>query len=888
MGSARTPPWHSLPVDEVRRRFGTGPGGLASSAVEEGRRIHGPNRLAETPPTPWWAILARQFAGAVVLLLAAAAAVALVVGDYAEAVAIGAVLALNAALGFAVEWRARRAMDALLRGDVPEARVVRDGVRTRVSSADLVPGDLIELEAGDAVPADARLVEASGLRTVEAALTGESVPADKSVDPVDPGTPLPDRRSMVYLGTTAAAGAGSAVVVATGVRTRLGEVGRLLAGVEPGRSPLERRLDALGHRLIVVSLGIAVVVVGLGVLRGFPWGRMIETGLALAVAAVPEGLPAVATIALAVGLARMARRNALVRRLSAVEALGSTTVVCSDKTGTLTAGRMNVRRVRGLDLDVEVSGQGYDPRGALTSDGTPVGPRDHPGLARLVEVAALTPTATFDADTGAVVGDPTDAALLILAARAGRPRESVVADAGPIRVLPFSGDRLLGAAVGPEATWVKGAPHAVLAASSRVVGARGPIDLDEALRSRLAASEEELALEGYRVISLAWTSRPVDTLDDLTDLEFLGHAALLDPPADEVADTVARLRAAGIRTVMITGDHRATAEAVARELGMLDEGATVVDGAELAAADDADLRALTAEAGVYARTSPEDKLRIVAGLQDRGEIVAMLGDGVNDAAALRKADVGVAMGGRGTDLARETAAIVLEDDRFATVAAAVEEGRAVDDNIRKFAWYLFSCNLAEVLVLLGAGLTGLPLPLLPLQILWLNLVTDTFPALALAMEPAEPGLMRRAPRAPGAPLLSARFVGSLTFYAAAITAVTLAAWAWGLTRGEPGEAGAMAFSTLAFAQLFHLGNARRKRPVLALRDVVANRWALAAVPLVVGLQIAAVTWPPLQAVLDTRAPSARGWAVVIVLSLVPAVLGQVVEVVQLRRDRAAS
>ncbi len=883
MGASGTPHWHALTPDEVRSRLETGPGGLSSSDAARRLAVEGPNRLEIARPVPWWRILARQFAGAVVLLLAAAAVVAGVVGDVAEAVAIAAVLALNASLGFVVELRARRAMDALLRYDVPDARVVRDGEKQGIPAHELVPGDLVELEAGDAVPADARLVESRGLRAVEAALTGESVPVDKSSTAVEAAAPLPDRRSMLYMGTTAAAGAGQAIVVATGPRTRLGEVGRLLATVEPGRSPLERRLDALGHRLIGMTLLIAAVVVLLGVLRGAPWARMLETGLALAVAAVPEGLPAVATIALAVGLARMARRNALVRRLSAVEALGSTTVVCSDKTGTLTAGQMNVRRVVGLDYEVAVEGRGYEPTGSLQVDGRPEPEPRHPGFARLLEAAALTPTAAFDPETGAVVGDPTDAALGVLAARAGVTPETARGDGAAVEVLPFSGERLMSAAAGEGATWVKGAPHAVRAACTRVAGADGDMELADTHRRTLTDQEDALAREGFRVIALAWAPRRCAALDDVSDLVFLGHAALMDPPADEVAPTVARLRGAGIRTVMITGDHRATAEAVARELGMVEGDTAVVDGAELARTPDADLPGLVARAGVYARTSPEDKLRIVTALQARGEVVAMLGDGVNDAAALRKADVGVAMGLRGTDLARETAAIVLQDDRFATVAAAVEEGRAIDDNIRKFAWYLFSCNLAEILVLLGAGVVGLPLPLLPLQILWLNLVTDTFPALALALEPAEPGLMARRPRAPGAPLLSRAFVGSLSFYALTITAVTLGAWLWGLHGDDPAKAGTLAFTTLALAQLFHLGNARGRRPMVAPRDALANPWALAAVALVLGLQFAAVTWPPLQAVLDTRTPSPREWGLCLGLSLVPALVGQALEWTQARR-----
>jgi Ca2+-transporting ATPase len=879
--------WHALPAEEVCRHLGTGPSGITDAEADRRFREVGPNRLAPPEPVSWVRILARQFASVVVLLLAAAAGVAILVGDGLEAAAIGVVLALNSLLGFAVELRARQAMAALAAFEVPEARVIRGGRRAVLPAERLVPGDVIELEAGDAVPADARLLEGADLRAVEAALTGESIPVGKRVDAVAAHAALAERRSQVYTGTTVVAGAGRAVVVATGGATELGGIGRLIASVETTRTPLERRLDALGHRLVVLTLAIAATITGVGVLRGEPWGRMIETGIALAIAAVPEGLPAVATIALAVGLTRMARRNALVRRLGAVEALGSTTVVCTDKTGTLTAGLMSVRQLVLPHAELEIEGSGYEPAGRLLRDGAPASVDDDPALARLLEVAALTPTASIDPATREVTGDPTDAALLVLAARGGRARETLVADGEVLRTLPFSGEFLMSASVRGDETFVKGAPDRVIAASTRVMtrGALGPLTAE--IRRHMEHHNRAMADAGLRVIALAWRDRATPDLESLDDLVLLGLAGILDPPAAEVAETVALLKHAGIRTVMITGDQGATGAAVARELGVLDGDAHVVEGPVLAATADDALPQLVRTAAVYARTGPADKLRIVEALQEDGEIVAMLGDGVNDAAALRKADVGVAMGERGTDLARETAAIVLRDDRFATIGAAVEEGRVIDDNIRKFAFYLFSCNLAEVGVLLIAGVLGWPLPLLPLQILWLNLVTDTFPALALAMEPAEPGVMSRPPRAPRAALLSRRFVGSLAFYATLITGATLAAWVWGSARGDLDGARTLAFTTLAFAQLFHLGNARRRRPVLSPEAIVANRWALASVAVVVLLQVAAVAWAPLQRVLQTRPLSIQEWGVVAGLSILPAVVGQLVEVVQERRSRTS-
>lgn len=879
--------WHAQPAEAVLRALGSGPGGL--SAEEAAARLErvGPNALPRARPVRWYRILADQFTGLVVLLLAGAAGVSFLLGDPVEAAAIGAVLAVNAAIGFVVEWRARRAMEALLQYQVTRARVVRDGRVEAVDASFLVPGDLVELDAGDAVPADVRIVDAAELRTVEAALTGEPTPSDKSPDAVDPGAPLAERSGMAWMGTTVAAGRGRAVVVATGTATELGRIGDLIATVEAAATPLEERLEALGRRLVALTLGVAGLVVLAGVLRGTPWSRMVETGLALAIAAVPEGLPAVATIALAVGLGRMARRNVLVRRLAAVEALGSVTVVCTDKTGTLTAGEMTVVRLRTGGATFAVSGAGYVEPGEVRRDGAPRAGPDRVAD-RLFTAAALTHRATLDPDTGAVSGDPTDAALLVLARKGGA--EEAESDWPRRGELPFSSARLLGGSVhqGPDGRlhlFVKGAPGAVLDRCASVAGEEKHTPMDPAVRASLDETNTAWASEGLRVIALAQGESDGPDPGEPADLTFLGLVGISDPPAAGVAETVARFGEAGIRTVMITGDQRATAEAVARALGIGGAPIVSIDGAAVAALSDQELRERVPAVDVYSRVSPEDKLRVVSALQVRGEIVAMLGDGVNDAAALKKADVGVAMGGRGTDVARQTAAVVLQDDRFPTIAAGVEQGRVIFDNIRKFVFYLFSCNVAEVLVLLGAGVAGLAPPLLPLQILWLNLVTDTFPALALALEPGEADVMRRPPRAPDSPILSRSFVGALAFHATTITLATLGAYVWALTSGRVEAAGTVSFMTLALAQLFHLGNARSHDAVVSPVRALANRWAVAAVVLVLALQTATVTWMPLTALLDLVALDATAWAVVAGASLMPAVVGQGVDLIQGRRTR---
>jgi Ca2+-transporting ATPase len=856
-------PLHAETTAEALARLDTDPSGL--SDVEAARRLrhHGPNRLVAARPVSALAILRDQLTSVVVLLLVAAAAISLVLGERVEALAIAVVLVMNALIGFVTELRARRAMEALLQYDVPRALVVRSGQLRTIAAEDLVPGDIVQLDAGHAVPADARVIAETDLRVVEAALTGESLPVSKSADAVLPdGTPMADRVNMLYKGTTVAAGTGQAVVSATGAGTELGRIGALVGGLREERTPLERRLDTLGRRLVWLALGVAALVAALGAWQGAPLGLVIEMGIALAVAAVPEALPAVATIALAVGLRRMARANALVRRLPAVEALGSTTVICTDKTRTLTSGDMTVVRLW-------IGGDDIDLRSRRASS---------PAVARALEIAALAsrPQAAGPDDEGPA-GDPVDVAMLEAAAGHGIDRAALARDRPHAGLVPFSSERKFMASFhqvdGTLVAHVKGAPRKILSMCDRVLTATGEVPLDEPRRGELIAANEQLAGEGLRVLALASGAVPAATERAVHGLAFAGYAGLMDPPARGVKDTIARLRRAGLRTIMLTGDQRLTAEAIGRELGVLSGVEEAIDGAELDRLTGDQLVTRVGRIGAFSRITPEHKLSIVRALQTRGEIVAMLGDGVNDAAALKKADVGVAMGIRGTDVAKEAAAIVLQDDRFETVAAAVEQGRVIYDNIRKFVFYLFSCNVAEILVLLLAGLAGLPLPLLPLQILWLNLVTDTFPALALAMEPGDVEVMSRPPRDPQEAILSRRFLGSMLFYGLLITAATLAAFVWALARA-PERATTMAFMTLALAQVLHLGNARSVEPVLWPSRAVANLHALAAVALSVGLQLAALYTAPLAEVLHLVALRPVEWAVAVALGAVPAVIGQ--------------
>lgn len=880
--------WHALPSTAVLAALESGPDGLSASAAADRLRRAGPNEIPPPSPEALWRLALRQLRSAVAWLLLIAMGLALATGDAVDAIAIGLVLALNVAIGVGMEAGAHRALRALRSLETPRAIVIREGTHREVPARELVPGDVIAIDEGAIIPADARVLDAADLRVAEALLTGESVPVDKvAAPPVDPAAPLPDRRTMLYRGTAAVAGRGRAVVVATGGRTELGRLGLLAEAVRPSRTTLERKLDGLGGQLAAMAVVLALLVVALMLWRGAGSRDLLQMGIALAVATVPEGLPVVATIALALGVHRMARRRALVRHLPSVEGLGSTTVVCADKTGTLTAGAMTATSLWCDDRTWRVTGAGFGPQGRFEpEDGGAGGPvASDRALRVLVACAARTARASVEERDGIwqALGDPTDAALVTLVAKAGVDRQRELRDAPLVRDVPFTSARLYSASVHAEAggerrTWVKGAPRVVLEHCGRWMTRDGPAPLDDATLDRVLAANDRFATRGERVLALAAGAEEPAGASERADgppggLTLLGLVGMTDPPAPGVPEALAALRGAGVRAVMVTGDQRGTADAVARALGMLRPGDESLDARDLAAMDDETLGARAGRAAVFSRVSPEDKLRIVGALQRRGELVAMLGDGVNDAAALRQADVGVAMGRRGTDVAREAADVVLEDDRFPTIIAALEEGRVIFDNLRKFILYLVSCNLAEMLTLVALPLAGLPVPFTPLQILWLNLVTDVIPALALAAEPGDAAIMRRPPRPPREPILGRGVAASALGHALLLAAVTVAAYALALPRQAP-AAGTIAFLTLAAAQVLHLGNARSARPVLSIRAATANPWALAAVVICAGLLLASVNVPSLAALLDLRPVAPGAWLVALAFAAIPAIAGQ--------------
>jgi Ca2+-transporting ATPase len=785
------------------------------SAAEAARRLveHGRNELARDEAASRWRLLARQLASPMVWLLVVAAALAAALGEVADAAAVAAILVLNALVGFFQERRAEQAVRALRALTAPRARVVRDGRAAIVAAAEVVPGDLLALEGGDIVAADARVLAAHRLLIGEAALTGESVPVEKDPAPVDPSTPLAERRDHVFAGTTVAAGTGVAEVVATGMQTELGRIAHLLATAADAATPLQRRLARVSRILLHACLGIVALVAVVGLVRGLAPFEVLRAAVSLAVAAVPEGLPAVVTIALAIGVQRMAARHVLVRRLHAVETLGCATVICTDKTGTLTTGTMRVRELWG------------------------------PDHARLLDAGAACCDAELARD-GPGVGDPTELAILAAAAERGITRPALERARPRVHVIPFDPATKQMAIRRVDGWYVKGAAEAVVPRCR--TGTAGA-----------AEAAAQLAAQGLRVLAIAGGP-------SLDALELRGLVGIADPPRTEAIAAIREARGAGIRTVMITGDHPLTARAIAVEMGIVEPG-EATGGA------------------VHARATPEDKLRIVRDWRARGEVVAMTGDGANDAPALREADVGIAMGRAGTEVTREASDIVLADDNYASIIAGVGEGRGIFENIRKVVVYLLAGNASELAVMLIAAVAGLPLPLLPIHLLWINLVTDGLPALALVVDPTDPDAMRRPPRSPREPLLGRRQWITIGLTAAVESAVTLGVFAWALAEHDLGRARDLAFTVLVFAELFRAFAARSERKVFWQVGPLRNLALLGVVALSLVLQLAIHHLPWTQRLFGVGPLSAADGLLALGLALVPVTVLELVKLV--RRGR---
>jgi Ca2+-transporting ATPase len=865
-----------MPAETVLGLLSSRRDGLTTADAEARVARYGPNELQAAVGVSAWSILAAQFRNVLIVILLVATLLSAFLGHGTEAAAIAAIVLLAVLLGFAQEYRAERATDALRRMAAPTATVLRDGEECEVPARQVVPGDVVLLRAGDRVPADARVIESVNLQIEEAALTGESVPVEKHADALEEaGLVVGDRRNMAFAGTAATYGRGRAVVTSTGMDTEFGGIARMLQSVETGRTPLQENLDRVGRSLAKATFVVVGIIVGLGLLRGQPFIEMFIFGIALAVAAVPEALPAVVTISLAIGVQRMVKRHALMRRLPAVETLGCTEVICSDKTGTLTRDEMTVRAVFVAGEMLEVTGAGYDPSGSFLRGGTPAEPPD--SLRRLLTAATLASDARIvhDATDGRwhVKGDPTEGALVVAAGKAGLHKSDLDTRWPRVGEIPFTSEtkRMTTLHAGPEGevAFAKGAPEVILESCTHQWTASGAAPLDQAAREALLTAAHDMAGRALRVLGVA--SKPADRLDYAEHgMTWLGLVGMIDPPRPEARQALRTCEQAGIRVIMITGDHPRTAEAVARELGMLTDG-RVVTGAELEALSEEEFERQVEAIQVYARVSPAHKLRVVTAWQKREHIVAMTGDGVNDAPALKKADIGIAMGISGTDVTREAAAMTLTDDNFASIVAAVEEGRGIFGNIKKYLMYLLSSNVGEIGLMAGAALTGLPLPLSAVQILYVNLATDGFPALALAVDPPDPDIMRLKPRNPRVGIFTRPVVALMAAGGAWSALVNLGLFTWALRSGRStSEAMTMTFVSLVVIQFFKAYNFRSDRQSVLARPF-ANTWLNLAV--LTGLMMLAfvVHLPVLQDPFGTYSLTPRDWAIIVVVafSVVP-------------------
>jgi P-type Ca2+ transporter type 2C len=846
-------PWHQMAVEQVFATLQSTPQGLSAAEVQERRSTFGPNELAEGKRRTPLRMFFEQFTDFMILVLLAAAVISGLIGEATDTIAIVVIVILNAVVGFIQEFRAERAMEALKAMAAPTATTMRDGGTAVVPASELVPGDVVLIEAGGIVPADLRLVDSARLRVDESALTGESIPVEKSTDPIPEDTQsLGDRHNMAYKGTIVTYGHGRGVVVATGMRTEFGKIAALLQDAGDLKTPLQRRLSHFGRRMAIAAMLICAVVFAMGIVRGEEPLLMFLTAVSLAVAAIPEALPAVVTVALAIGARTMVQKKALVRRLPAVETLGSVTYICTDKTGTLTLNRMQVEAFY-CDDAIEAS------------------PGREAPWAELLRAMALCSDVSPDA-SGALVGDPTEVALTTAASQAGVDKSTLEKEYPRVAEIPFDSDRKRMTTLHqhPEGGFIsvtKGAVEVITAGATQMAATSGMTDLDT---NRLVEVSERMAADGLRVLALGmrrWTSLPEEITPEVVerDLILLGFVGLLDPPREEAREAVETCKTAGIVPVMITGDHPGTAKAIAQRLGIQNVADAVLTGDELARLSAEALKVRVGEIRVYARVAPEQKLNIVTALQEHGELVAMTGDGVNDAPALKRADIGVAMGVAGTDVAKEASAMILLDDNFATIVQAVREGRRIYDNIRRFVRYAVTTNSGEIWTMFLAPLFGLPIPLLPIQILWINLVTDGLPGLALAAEPEESNLMRRPPRPPQESVFARGLGVHVLWVGPLMAALALGTQAWSLASGTT-HWQTMVFTVLCFSQLAHVLAIRSEQESLFYQGLLSNKPLLGAVVLTFGLQMATIYVPALNSIFRTAPLSAAELAAAIAIA----------------------
>ena len=852
--------WYTLTCDETLAELKSSRSGLSPEEASHRLREYGPNELRQAKKTSAWLLFVEQFKDLLIIILLAAVVLSAILGEVVDAIVIFIIVLFAAGLGFIQEYRAERAIEVLRKMTAPTARVIRDSLQVDIPASELVPGDIFLIKIGDRVPADGRLLEAINLRTDEASLTGESMPVEKKTEPLSQETSVSDRKNMAFAGTTSSYGRGMAVATTTGMNTEFGKIASMLQEVEEEPTPLQVNLDRMGRYIVIGALGLCAVLAITGILRGHSVLEMLLWGVSLAVAAVPEALPAVVTISLSIGVQRMARRHALVRRLTAVETLGSTTYICSDKTGTLTQDQMTIRRLYVDNRFIDVSGSGYEPVGDFLYNGHTIDPRSSPALEKLFTIGALCNDTHLIAgeNSWAIKGDPTEGALVVLAAKAGLRQAELERNMPRVHEIPFTSESKRMTTVHQTAqnriAAAKGASEVILE-SCRYISVNGKEkELSISEREQITAAAQQMADAALRVLGLSYKTvyETMEDADIQKNMVFAGLVGMIDPPRLEVKEAIKECTQAGIRTVMITGDHKATAVAIAKELELI-KGGLALSGDEVDRMSQPQLEELVEKIDVYARVSPVHKLRVVEALTKKGHVVAMTGDGVNDAPALKKADIGIAMGITGTDVTKEAAKMVLTDDNFASIVAAVEEGRGIYSNIKKYLVYLLSCNLGEILlmaaVILFAPLMGLPagtLPLIAIQILWVNLATDGLPAIALSVDPAEPDIMRQKPR----PRRQTIFTLSVTTYlliAGLWTAlVSLGVFLWAMHAGRSlEEAQSLCFVTLILIEFFNALNCRSLEQSIFHIGLFKNKWLWLAITWECLLLLLIVYLPPL-------------------------------------------
>ena len=869
--------------------------GLTAEEAEDRLKQYGLNQLAAKKGRSPWSILLAQFNSIIIWILFAAAIISGFLKEWVDSLAICGIIVLNSVLGFIQEFRAEKSLAALKKLSSPSSRIIRGGRSISIPSENIVRGDMLELEAGDKVPADSRLIYTTGnFATQEASLTGESVPVNKTSHPIrEDEISLADRINMVYMGTSVVSGKARALVVATGMQTELGKIAGMIQEIKEDSTPLQKRLEQFGKWIVVICLVLVAMVFILGYLRGGKLLDLFLTSVSLAVAAIPEGLPAVVTIALALGVQRMVKRHCLIRKLPSVETLGCTNVICSDKTGTLTRNEMTAKAVYADSKVYKITGIGYEPKGEFLFTERKVNPLESESLVRTLDIGVLCNGAKLIHEAGSyrILGDPTEAALLTLAAKAGINVDHKENEYPFVAEIPFDSDRkqmtIIRRSGQKLIAFVKGAPDILLSNCTHLEEDNQVKEITQAARERILAINNDMADQAMRVLGFAY--RRLEVLPEIVeeqtverDLVFAGLVALIDPPREEVKVAIENCQTAGIKSVMITGDHKNTAIAIARELGFFKTDSVAMTGNELDDMNQEEFESIVDKTAVYARVSPEHKLRIVKAWRKKGQVVAMTGDGVNDAPAIKEADIGVAMGITGTDVTKEVSDMVITDDNFASIVAAVEEGRGIYDNIKKFIHYLLSCNAGEILVMFTASLIGLPIPLLPIHILWVNLITDGFPALALGMDPIDKDVMKKPPRLLNESVLTRSGGSQMLIQGAFIACCSLLAFCFVLFFEKEGlvRARTACFIVLSCSQLFHSFNCRSTDKSLFTIGILSNKKLVAAALLSFALQMLVVYVPFLQTIFKTEALGLFDWVMVLVISSFPFWAMELVKLIQ--------